>query len=166
MLNPRDGAPPAAVWRPVRGGRGPRLNELNLRQIECVLARNHLGRVAFVDQGRVELFPVHYVYADQVLYGRTASGTKYRSWQTHADVVLEVDESAGLFEWRSVIVRGTISILRPQGPRAEPFAYWNAVAAIRTLIPAAFTERDPMPYRHAVFRVAPVQWSGRQALPT
>jgi uncharacterized protein len=144
--------------------RGPRIRELSERQMQCVLARNHVGRVAFQSDGRVELYPVHYVYADQVLYGRTSFGTKYLSWLVRPDVVFEMDEAQGLFDWRSVIVRGSLSILRPRGPRAQPFAYWNAVAAIRSLLPTAFTEHDPTPQRFVVFRIQPKEITGREAI--
>jgi nitroimidazol reductase NimA-like FMN-containing flavoprotein (pyridoxamine 5'-phosphate oxidase superfamily) len=144
--------------------RGPRIREMSERQIRCVLARNHVGRVAFQGDGRVELYPVHYVYADQALYGRTSSGTKYLSWLARPEVVFEMDETSGLFDWRSVIVRGRISTLRPRGPRAEPFGYWNAVAAIRSLLPTAFTELDPMPQRFVVFRIQPTEITGREAI--
>ena len=144
--------------------RGPRIRKMTARQTECVLARNHVGRVAFQTGGRVELYPVHYVYADQSVYGRTAFGSKYMSWATRPEVVFEIDESETLFDWRSVIVRGKLSLLQPRGPRAAPFAYWNAVAAIRSFTPDAFTELDRVPQRFAVFRIQPTEITGRQAI--
>lgn len=144
--------------------RGPRIRQMTARQIECVIARNHVGRVAFTSAGRIEIVPVHYVYADGLLYGRTSSGAKHGAWRARPEVVVEIDEIEGLASWRSVIVRGALMVLDPRGPRSEPFAYWNAVAAIRTLVPAAFTERDPMPQRSNVFRIAPSELTGREAV--
>jgi uncharacterized protein len=145
--------------------RGPRIRELNARQIEFVLRRNHVGRVAFMSDARVELQPIHYVFDDGSIYGRTSFGTKYLNFLRRPEVVLEVDEASGLFDWRSVIVRGVLTVLRSRGPRAEPFAYWNGVAAVRTLSPEAFTERDPMPYRSLLFRIRPTSITGREAVP-
>lgn len=141
----------------------PRIRKMSRRQMECVLSRNHVGRVAFVSDFRVEVQPVHYVYSDGALYGRSAFGTKTATWLVRPDVAFEVDEVAGLFDWRSVIVRGTVSLLRARGSPAERSAYWTAVDAIRTLVPAAFTERDPTPARALVFRVDPQEMTGREA---
>jgi hypothetical protein len=131
--------------------------------MECVLTRNHVGRVAFLADARVEVRPVHYVYADGAIFGRTSYGMKYLSWLLRSDVVFEVDEVEGLLDWRSIVLRGTLSMLRPRGPSGEAFNYWNAVAAIRTVVPAAFTQRDPVPYRGAVFRIQPSEMTGRES---
>src|SRR6185503_5837648 len=104
-----DIAGPPIVAMPLRG---PRIRELGTRQIECVLARNNVARIAFRGANRLELIPVHYVYADNVLYGRTSVGSKFPAWQTGCDVVVEVDEIAGLFDWRSVVLRGQLGVLR------------------------------------------------------
>ncbi|HEU4993629.1 MAG TPA: pyridoxamine 5'-phosphate oxidase family protein [Gemmatimonadaceae bacterium] len=143
--------------------RGPRIRELSARQIEIVLRRNNVGRIGFRRDERLELCPVHYVYADGCIYGRTSLGAKYDTWLSRPPVVFEVDEITGIFDWRSVVVHGTISILRARGAKAEPFAYWNAVAAIRSFMPDAFTERDALPRRLAVFRIQPDELSGREA---
>lgn len=143
--------------------RPPRVRDLSERQMECVLARNHVGRVAFRCDAQVELQPVHYVYMDGAIYGRTSVGTKYLAWLLESDVVFEVDESDSLFDWRSVIVRGRLSFVQPRGPRARGLTYWNAVGAIRTLVPLAFTDRDPVPHRATVFRIKPSIMTGRES---
>lgn len=133
------------------------------RQLDCVLARNNVGRMAFVHAGRIELRPVHYVYARGALYGRTTFGTKALAWHDKPEVVLEIDEVEELFTWRSVVVRGSIALLKPRGTRADRAEYWDAVAVIRSLVPDALTERDPTPDRSFVFRVELGEVSGRQA---
>ena len=132
--------------------------------MEFVLRRNHVGRVAFLSDARVELQPIHYVFDDGAIYGRTSVGTKHLNFLLRPEVVFEVDEANGLFDWRSVIVRGKLTVLRSRGPRAEVFAYWNGVAAVRTLSPDAFTERDPMPYRSVLFRIQSASITGREAV--
>ena len=144
--------------------RGPRIRELNVRQMEVILGRNNVARIAFMINATVELFPIHYVYAEGAIYGRTSFGAKSIGWARRPNVVLEVDEANGLFDWRSVIVRGQLSLLRERGVGADPLAYSNAVAAIQTLFPAAFSERDPVPFRGTVFRLVPTEMTGREAV--
>jgi nitroimidazol reductase NimA-like FMN-containing flavoprotein (pyridoxamine 5'-phosphate oxidase superfamily) len=145
--------------------RRPRITTMTRRQIDFVLTRNHVARVAFMDQGRIELRPVHYVYSDGVLFGRTSFGPQARAWHAKPEVVVEVDEVRALYLWRSIIIRGTISLLKPRGSPEDRAEYWRAVHAIRALVSTALTERDPTPHRTFVFRVDPTEITGREATP-
>lgn len=144
--------------------RAPRIRELSQRQMESVLARNHLARIAFLNDGRIELFPVHYVFADGAIVGRTAFGTKYLAWLEAPEVVLEVDESEGPLDWRSVVVRGSVHLLRARGASGSSTGYLAAVTALRTYLPHTLTDLDPTPSRTAVFRIEPALLSGREAM--
>jgi uncharacterized protein len=143
--------------------RGPRIRPLTSRQMAAVLARNYVGRMAFVLHGHIELHPVHYVYSNGALYGRTSFGAKYVAWMHEPYVAFEVDEISGPFDWSSVVVKGTVYVLGARGAPAMRADYRKAVAAIRAVLPAAFTARDPTPYRGVVFRLQPHEMTGRSA---
>lgn len=143
--------------------RAPRIRELDARQIEHVLTRNQVGRIAFVDDKRVDLQPVNYVYADGAIYGRTSFGTKYLAWLHNPFVAFEVDEIDGPFDWRSVILHGTVYVLHPTGSQAEEVDFRKAVETLRAVFPAAFTDRDRTPGRVVIFRVEPHEVSAREA---
>lgn len=81
--------------------RGPSIQELTVQQITDVLALNSVGRIAFLNDGRLELHPIHYSFADGCVFGRTSFGAKYLSWTADPDVAFGVDEIDGPLEWRS-----------------------------------------------------------------
>src|SRR5688572_14358266 len=127
--------------------RTPRIRTLSALQSQFVLQRNHVGRLAFVSAGRVELLPIHYAFADGVIIGRTSCSSSLSAPRADGDIVFEVDEPDRLFEWRSVVVRGTLRMLPPPVTGEERHTYWSVISAFRTLVPDAFTERDPTPSR-------------------
>lgn len=148
---------------PASWTRTPRIRTLSALQSSFVLSRNRVGRLAFVGGGRLELLPVHYVYADGRIVGRTSFCASSRARDGASEVVFEVDEPDGLFEWRSVIVRGAMQVITSPAIGGDRQAYWSAVVAFRTLVPDAFTERDPTPSRRVIFTIEPTEITGREA---
>lgn len=142
----------------------PTFAELDPDGIRAVLERNSVGRVAFCRENRAEIVPVHYVYAPEWIYGRTARGSQIdqlgeRWWP----VAFEVDEIDGLFDWRSVVVHGGLYVISPDGAAWERDAWMTAMGTMRKLIPEALREDDPVPVRSRLFRIAIQQVTGKMA---
>jgi uncharacterized protein len=83
------------------------LEELSDQESRRLLASNDLGRIAMVIDGRAEIFPVNYAFADGVVVFRTGEGLKLdRSPMTAVAFETDgIDETDGL-AW-SVVVQGT-----------------------------------------------------------
>jgi uncharacterized protein len=142
-----------------------------LTRDEClvVLARNHIGRIAYSRQNRVDVEPIHYVYEEGWIFGRTSPGAKLDTlagtFHGIWPVAFEVDEVEGLFSWRSVVVHGNFHYVDPEGASWEQEQWGKGVEALRRLIPETFTDDDPVPFRNVVFGVAVQEVSGREARP-
>jgi nitroimidazol reductase NimA-like FMN-containing flavoprotein (pyridoxamine 5'-phosphate oxidase superfamily) len=144
----------------------PRFRSLDRAEIDALLARNHVGRLAYAHGRRVEVQPVHYVYADGWLYGRTSEGAKVEAiGQGWWPVAFEVDEVDDLFRWRSVVVHGGFYMIPAEGAEWEMKEREKAIHLLRSLIPETFTETDPTPFRSLLFRIAVQEASGREAVP-
>jgi uncharacterized protein len=144
----------------------PRIRTLTREECDAVLARNHVGRLAYSRRDRVGILPVHYVYADGWLHGRTSPGSKMDAlgggWWP---VAFEVDEVEQLFRWRSVVVRGGFYPLAQGRTKWETEAWERSVELLRALVPATLRDGDPVPERTIVFRVAAQEITGREADP-
>ena len=149
----------------------PQFRVLSRPECEAVLTRNSVGRIAFVHGNRPDIIPIHYAFAGTALCGRTAAGTRLeetsKNFSDSWPVAFEVDEIEGLFHWRSVVVHGNLHAA------AEGDAEWQrnvrdweeAMQSFRTLMPEAFTERDPTGFRDILLRIDVAEISGREALP-
>ena len=97
----------------------PAFRELDRQECEALLARNKVGRIAFSFHDRVDIQAIHYVHHGDWLYVRTAPGTKIMTVAHNHWVAFEVDEIDGTFDWRSVVVRGSVYVLDPEGTKEE-----------------------------------------------
>jgi uncharacterized protein len=137
---------------------------LDRAEIDEILSRNHVGRIAFAKGNQVDIVPVHYVYRDDWIYGRTAPGGRIEEAGEHWwPVAFEVDELGDLFDWRSVVVRGGLYTIRSDGADWEREAWLQGVGLLRKLSPDAFREDDPVAFRSTLFRIAVQEATGREA---
>lgn len=122
-----------------------------------------MGRLAFSFHDRVDIAPIHYVYENGWIYGRTSHGSKLTTLAHHRWVAFEVDEYEGIFDWRSVVVKGSFNVVDPDTSTAGDPAFSYGVSLLRTLIPETLTGSDPVPFRQTVFRIHLDEVTGRQA---
>jgi uncharacterized protein len=144
----------------------PSIQPLARHRCEAILARNHVGRIAYARGTRIEIEPIHYVYADGWIYGRTSPGAKTEmtgpGWWP---VAFEVDEIESLFRWRSVLVHGGFYTLPVTEAGADEAQLRTAVELLRSLIPRTLSHGDPTPHRTVVFGIAVQEVTGREATP-
>src|SRR5690349_23606443 len=81
MHRAADFSPEARKPTPTEGMLAPHQGEVVFRElrrdeIENIIARNNVGRIAFAFHDRVDIQPIHYVYERGWLYGRTSEGEK------------------------------------------------------------------------------------------
>jgi nitroimidazol reductase NimA-like FMN-containing flavoprotein (pyridoxamine 5'-phosphate oxidase superfamily) len=141
----------------------PVFRDLSAGECQQLLRRHHVGRLALTHKDRVEIVPIHYVADDGWIYGRTAAGSKLETAAHNRWVAFEIDEVEALFDWRSVVARGGLYVLRSDGSEQERANYDLGVKAIRTLVPEALTPNDPVPDRAILFRIHVDELTGRES---
>jgi nitroimidazol reductase NimA-like FMN-containing flavoprotein (pyridoxamine 5'-phosphate oxidase superfamily) len=98
----------------------PAVRDLSRSEIDEILARNTVGRLAYALRNRVDVEAMPYAYEAPWIYARTTPAMKVATVEHLRFVTLEVDEIAGGGEWRSVVVRGAFYVLRPDSARERP----------------------------------------------
>lgn len=141
----------------------PTFRELTPSECEALLRRHTVGRLAVSHRDRIDITPIHYVFEDGWIYGRTAAGNKLEIVTHNRWVAFEVDEVRALFDWESVVVKGGFYILRRDGGEHEVALYEKGLAIVRRLLPATLTPDDPLPDRAIIFRIHVDEITGRAA---
>ena len=141
----------------------PSLGALEARKCEELLKRQDVGRLAFALQDRVGIVPVHYVYDEGWIYGRTEPEGKLVPILRNRRVAFEVDEIRGMFSWQSVVVHGSLYLIQPDTDEKEKAAYDKTVQLLRRILPTTLGKADPVPFRDQLFRIAVSEITGRFA---
>jgi nitroimidazol reductase NimA-like FMN-containing flavoprotein (pyridoxamine 5'-phosphate oxidase superfamily) len=137
--------------------------DLDHEEVEEVLGRNKIGRIAFAFHDRVDIQPIHYVYERGWIYGRTSEGTKLAMLKHNQWMAFEVDEVKDTFDWKSVVAHGSFWLLRPNATPHSTDVWNHAVRLLRQVVPGTMTDDDPVPFRQMLFRIAIADVRGRQA---
>ena len=132
-------------------------------ECETLLSRHHVGRIAFSFHDRVDIQPIHYVYSDGLLFGRTSEGAKLVTLEHNRWLAFEVDEIRGLFDWESVVVQGRFERLGAERTKSDRDAAERAVERLRTLVPDTFAKDDPVSFRTVLFQIHVLEMTGRAA---
>jgi len=138
----------------------PEFRELEASEANELLARLHIGRIAFSFHDRVDIEPITYVFDGGWIFGRTSMGTKLSSLAHHPWCAFEVDEVNDVFDWTSVVVKGSLHLLDPE---TGADTYLRALALLRTVVPGTFAADDPTPNRTVLFGIYANEVTGRQA---
>lgn len=138
----------------------PLFSELSAAECRELLTRTHVGRLAYSLHDRVEIVPIHFVYDDEWIYGRTAPGGKLPILLRNRWVAFEVDEHEGPLDWQSVVVHGAFYLLDQED---DEVGWKQATEVLRGSFPEAFGEDDPVPFRNQLFRIHASETSGRAA---
>ena len=145
----------------------PRFHHLSREEALALLARHHVGRLAFTFKDRVDIQPIHYVYEDGFVYGRTSEGAKLDTIAHNRWVALETDEVSGVFDWKSVVVHGAFYRLELEGGTVEESRLaQHAVALLGAVIPSTLRPGDPVGFRTVLFRISVDEISGRASYAT
>ena len=136
------------------------LDEPGVREL---LTRNHVGRLAFARRTYVDIQPIHYVFADDIVHFRTAPGSKLVTLARNQWVAFEVDEIEGKFDWRSVVLHGVVYIVEDGDLPEQHAEYAATLSHLRTFIPETFRPSDPTPFRSVLVRLYVQTASGRAA---
>ena len=140
---------------------GPSFRDLTADESNALLAQKNVGRLAFTLHDRVDIEPINYVADGEWLFGRTSKGTKLATLLHPPWCAFEVDETSDLFEWSSVVVKGTFYLLDPESGSTD--TYRRAEQLLAKLVPGTFSAHDPAPHRDIVFGIFINELTGRTA---
>lgn len=141
----------------------PSFFELDEAECREILGQRRVGRIAFMAGPRVDIQPLGYVLRGDWLFMRSAYGSRLEALERNPYVAFAVDEIRGPFDWESVVVHGTIYLLEPTANQADRTTYADAVDALRSAMPDAFTPDDPVPHRSTVYGLRIDTLKGRSA---
>ena len=142
---------------------GPQFSELTLEECRALLTSKNVGRIAFSLHDRVDIQPINYVSDGEWIFGRTSEGAKLSTLLHHPWCAFETDDVRDLFDWSSVVVKGTFTILDPKVGSLHTWQRANLL--LGKLVRGSFTAHDPVPDRNIIFGIFAHEITGRASRP-
>lgn len=93
-------------------------------QIEALLHKEVVGRIACHLEDFIYLVPTSYAYDGQFIYAHSYEGTKLKVMRKNPNICFEVDNVADMSNWQSVIVWGKFEELSAEDERMKA---WEAL---------------------------------------
>jgi nitroimidazol reductase NimA-like FMN-containing flavoprotein (pyridoxamine 5'-phosphate oxidase superfamily) len=140
-----------------------RVSDLELAEAKALLTELHVGAMAFAFRDRVGISLVNYVYQGGWVYARMEDGPDLETIRHHRWAALEVRDAAGIYDWQTVTVNGPVELLSTTESQAGARELQAATDVLRSVVPAVFTARDPLPERVQIFRLYADLIVGREA---
>lgn len=93
------------------------IGHLSDSQIDQVLQRQFVGRIACALENVPYIIPVSYAYDGKCIYCHSQQGKKIEWMRKNPQVCFEVEEMDNLANWRSVVIEGTFEELNAAGEK-------------------------------------------------
>lgn len=119
--------------------------------------------MAFALRDRITVALVNYVYSGNWIYARLERSPALCMLQHRQWVAFEVDEIRGVYDWRTVIVHGTVQFLENDRSSPEWCDYNRALELLRAQVPSILTRDDPHPERLQLYRIHLDECSARES---
>jgi nitroimidazol reductase NimA-like FMN-containing flavoprotein (pyridoxamine 5'-phosphate oxidase superfamily) len=139
----------------------PYIREMGAASCLALLRREIVGRMAFSFHDRVDITPIHYVYANKWVFARTSHGAKMTTIAHVPWVAFEVDEVRSVFEWKSVVVHGTVYLAERDAGPTEARRWRTGIELLKRIVPETGTTHDPVAFRSLVFGIHIESLTGR-----
>lgn len=143
------------------------IGELNIQQIEDLLSKQTVGRIACYHDNLIYLVPISYAYEDNSIYSRSFDGMKLDMMRKNPQVCFEADDVNDMANWKSVIAWGKFEELknseREKGLKILLKRHLPLSSSITTHLGKAwpFSEHDLEEITGIVFRINLTTKTGR-----
>jgi len=128
---------------------------LSPEEIEAMLRRHHVGRLACSANDRPYVVPINYAYDGACLYAYSTPGRKITVMREQPLVCFEIDEVDTPSSWRSVVAEGRYEELTNARQRQAAFALVNGAGP--GPVPRSLNPSEAL----IVFRIQLTDKSGR-----
>jgi nitroimidazol reductase NimA-like FMN-containing flavoprotein (pyridoxamine 5'-phosphate oxidase superfamily) len=132
------------------------IEELTVQQIDEMLHREVIGRVACTDGKQVYVVPITYAYDGTCIFGLTRDGKKIWMIRQNPQVCFEIDHFENMVQWQSVIVQGRFEEL--EGSAKKEALYHIRNRTMPFLIDDAIDGESDF----VTYRIIPTEKSGRR----